>query len=110
MASAPNSANTISTALVSDNLSLPHVSRKAYLESDIGEVARRSLESAKYETLRRNSTYSNTVMIEKTGHLDFTDQLFRECLAGEKSLSDAMRLHTIVSREVFKILGLCLSR
>ena len=78
-------------------------------EDDRKDAKRMNRYKEEYETLRRNSRYSNIVMIEKAGHMDFTDQPLRECLAGEKSLSDAMRVHTIVSREVFKILGLCLS-
>jgi hypothetical protein len=79
-------------------------------EDDRKDAKRMSRYKEEYETLRRNSRRSDIVMIEKAGHMDFTDQPLRECLAGEKSLSDAMRVHTIVSRELFKILGLCLSR
>ena len=56
MASAPN---PIPTAVVPYNLSLPHVFGKEHLEAVTNEVARRSLESAKYEARRCSSVASN---------------------------------------------------
>lgn len=50
MSTSSNQTNPISTAIVPYNPNLPHVSIKAYLESVTSEVARRSIESAKYES------------------------------------------------------------
>lgn len=62
-----------------------------------------------YETLHRNSPHSDKQVIQGAVHMDFTDQPFRDYLVGEKSLSDAMRVHTIASREILKFIRFCLS-
>lgn len=65
-----------------------------------------------YETLYHNSPHSEKILIPGAGHMDFSDKPIRDYLAGDrgKTLSIAMRVHTIVSCEVLKFLGLYLSR
>lgn len=84
------------------------------LEQDPEEEAReyarymsQSLEE--YETLRRNSPHSEKIVIPGAVHMDFTDQPFRDYVVGDKTLSSAMKVHTIASREVLKFLEFCLS-
>jgi|GEM_PF-3554618 len=62
-----------------------------------------------YETLLHNSPNSYKQVIPNAIHMDFTDEPFRDSLAGKKTLSDAMRVHTIASREVLKFMQFCLS-
>ena len=80
-------------------------------ESDRKDAKRMSRYHEEYETLCRNSRYpKKPVEIRKAIHMDFTDQPFREYLVGEKSLSEALRVHTLVSCEMFKFLRFCFSK
>lgn len=56
-----------------------------------------------YETLHTNtndSSHSEKITIDRGRHMDFTDEPFRDYLAGEKTLDAAMRVHTIVSQKM----------
>lgn len=82
------------------------------LEQDPEEEAReyakymsRSLEE--YEMLLHHSPRSEKIVVPRAVHSDFTDQPFQDYLGGQKTLSCAMRLHSIVSSEVVKFLRFC---
>jgi len=80
-----------------EDLQHPKKDVRDYMETSI-----RSLEE--YEILNRHSAHSEKMVILGAGHMDFTDQPFRDYLSGEKTLSTAMRVHTIVSQKMLEFM------
>ncbi len=53
-----------------------------------------------------SSAHSEKMSVPGAGHMDFTDQPFQEYFAGNKTVSEAMRVHALVSQKVLKFMGL----
>jgi predicted esterase len=63
----------------------------------------------KCDKLCKNSPQSQKNVISGATHMDFTVQPFLEFLNGNKTLSEALRVHRIASHLVLDFLGSCLS-
>lgn len=75
-------------------------------EKDVRDYIEASLQSLEeYEILNRSSAHSEIMSVPGAGHMDFTDQPFQEYFAGNKTVSEAMRVHALVSQKVLKFMS-----